>query len=187
MKRAFVGFLFFLMLGPATLVAQKKAKCTVTTQSGTEFTGYIKRYNIGDSMSGGFKLFKDKKKMWLYPGNLKKVVVNDTIVYRSLKDRRGDKSLMRLLVDGTPISLYLYSSKQLGNIPGENLSTWFVSEFYLEKEPEALTYVDIKELRQNPEAFFPDAPMLQERIKATKRDDIQLVAWVKAYNNTLEP
>lgn len=182
MKRTFlIPLLFTFVVG---LSAQKKAKCVVITQSGTEITGYIKRYSPTYPMAGGFELRKDDKKIRLYPSTLDKVVVNDTIVYRSITNNKGHKYLMETLVAGSPLSLYRHQTRVSGNMPGQGFSIWFNIEFYLKRGQEEI-FVKDKELIKNPEVFFPDAPGLQETIKATKKKDITLPKWVKQYNEIM--
>nr|WP_299067276.1 hypothetical protein [uncultured Allomuricauda sp.] len=181
MKKREILVTLFMFIGMVSIIAQKEAKCVVTTQSGNEITGYIKRYGIRYDISGGFKLHNGDKKMQLYAKNLSKVVINDTLVYKTLTDRKGRKLLMHAKTEGEPLSLYVLSiTRSLSS--GQGVSTWLFNEYYFKNEKDEMVYVNTRKLFKNPEDFFPNAPTLHETIKATKRDDINLPIWVKQYN-----
>ncbi|WP_190808405.1 hypothetical protein [Flagellimonas sp. S3867] len=179
MKRTFLTLvLFSFVLG---LGAQKKAKCVVITQSGTEITGYIKRYKPTYQMAGGFDLLKNDKKMRIYPKNVVTVTINDTLVYHPIVIGNEGTYLMHCLMDGKPLSLYEHLRRREINTSGNGATTAYITDFYLKKKGEA-NFVDLGKLRRKPEVFFPNAPALQETIKATKKKDIALPKWVKQYN-----
>ncbi|MGW9686759.1 hypothetical protein [Flagellimonas sp. 2504JD1-5] len=174
---------FFLAIGFVAM-AQKEAKCVVTTQNGSEISGYVKKYNSFYTMAKGFDLYKGERKIHFKPDSLDKVVVNDTIVYRPMINKKGREYLMEILNEGTPLSLYRYRTRMSGNIPGEGYSVWIYQEYYI-KVGERIIFVDEKKLRNNPGAFFPNAPTLQASIKATKRRDMNIPNWVKQYNEIM--
>src|SRR5690606_41934568 len=114
MKRTILISLFFLMVGQMTILAQKKIKCVVTTQSGTEITGTIKRHYLSFPVTQGFHLYKGKEKIWMYPNLLHRVIILDSIEYLSLPNRKGDMNLMQILVDGFPLLLCRNSTRNVG-------------------------------------------------------------------------
>lgn len=184
MKKREILFTLFMFIGMVSIVAQKEAKCVVTTQSGNEITGYIKRYGIRYDISGGFKLHNGDKKMQLYAKNLSKVVINDTLVYKTLTDRKGRRLLMHAKTEGIPLSLYVLSvTRSLSS--GQGVSTWLFSEYYFKNKNDEMVYVNTRKIFKTPEVFFPNAPTLHETIKATKKDDIDLPLWVTQYNELM--
>lgn len=167
------------------ILAQKEGQCEVTMQSGAEITGHIKNYNPFYDLSGSFSLHKNDKKIRLYAKNITKVVVDDTIIYKILTNRKGFKILMRPLVEGKPFSLYLHSSRRSGNLPGQGFTTWTYNEFYIMDENGKTEFMNERKVHKKPENYFPGAPRLQETIKATKKEDIDLEAWVTQYNKLM--
>ncbi|KAB5492152.1 hypothetical protein [Flagellimonas hadalis] len=187
MKKRIIAFVCSLLVGPLVLMAQEQAKCVATTQSGSEIVGYIKNYHGTYLITGGFRLHRDGKEMKLYPKNLDKVVINDTIIYRSLLSDKGEKSLMYAMEEGTPLSLYRHSIRYTGNLPGSGFSVWIDNKYFIKKGSEVVLVKDRK-LLKDPEEFFPNAPtVLLQHIKDTKRDDVDenLPRWIREYNKAI--
>lgn len=174
-----IGFICSVLV----INAQKQAPCVVTMNGGNTIEGYIKRYHPIYYMSSGFKLFKSKKqKIVISPNAVTKVVVNDTAVYRALRNKKGAKSLMRELINSKNTSLYQNLIRMSGNVPGEGFATWFINDYYI-KRGNNVTHVIEKELLHDPGLYFPNTPELSTEIKATKKKDVNIFRWVKAYNN----
>ncbi|NAY93467.1 hypothetical protein GTQ34_16265 [Muricauda sp. JGD-17] len=177
-------FLMLLTAVPVSLSAQEQAKCVVTTESGSEITGYIKNYHSSYLITGGFTLRKGDRKMKIYPETTKKVVVNDTIVYGAIPFTTGHKSFMQLLEAGTPLNLYRHSIRLTGNMPNTGFTVWIDHKYFIDNGKEAL-YAKEKKVRKEPELFFPGgSPTFLRNIADTKRDDIDdhLAEWVREYN-----
>lgn len=177
--------LLYAFVVSTVALAQEKGQCVVTMQSGAEITGYIKNYNPFYDLSGSFSLHKNDKKIRLYTKNITKVVINDTVVYKTLTNRKGFKILMRPIVEGKPLSLYLHSSRRSGDLPGQGFTTWVYSEFYIMDENGKTVFVNERKAHKKPGNYFPEAPRLHETIKATKKENIDLPAWVKEYNEQM--
>ncbi|MEM8846409.1 MAG: hypothetical protein AAFY00_10275 [Bacteroidota bacterium] len=165
-----------------TTWGQKEAKCVVTMSSGTEITGELKKFYPNIGPPARITLYNEDKRIRLYAQNMDQVIINDTLKYKSLANKKGSKMLMTPLVEGKPLSLYSHSSVRTGNLPGEGFSSWIYTEFYMlsgEGEP---VFINERKLIKKPEDFFPDTPALQDSIRGIKRDDLIIKNLVIAYN-----
>jgi len=155
--------------------------CEATTSSGTIINGYFKKFRPATTIEEGFNLWSEnKKKIKVQPQYYKQVKIDDT-KFKSIVNNKGDFRFMRLMVDGDKAKLYLDTHTRMISIPNMGAEMHVTNEFYLEKG-ENIQFIDPDILKETPESYFQQAPALCQTIKATKKKNFTIPAWVEAYN-----